>query len=214
MNGNNWSTKWDTNENNLHEGPWNGVGIENGHITAINLNNTSNVKGAIPASFGNLKHLKSLSLYGGGYAKDLSTTDLGVLSELENLEFLDLRYCKLKGSLPASWNKLKKLKTIHINSNAITALPEDFGETENLVTLDLSYNQLKTLPASMGNLSYLVTLYLGNNQLEVLPKEFENLDALKTLDLAENKISDIKGLLKSQVNIDISSQNLSIEKFL
>ena len=86
----NWSNKWNTKENNLHEVAWYGVTTENGHITAINLNNTSNITGIIPASFGNLKHLKSLSLYGRDYPKDLSNSDLGVLSDLENLEFLDL----------------------------------------------------------------------------------------------------------------------------
>jgi len=214
MNGNNWSTKWNIAENNLHEGAWNGISIENGHITGINLNNTSYITGAIPASFGNLKYLKSLSLYGGGYSKDLSSTDLGVLSQLENLENLDLRYCKIKGSLPASWSKLKKLKTLYVSNNAVSSLPEEFGEIENIVTLDLSYNQIKTVPASIGNLSNLETLYLGNNQLEVLLKEFENLGNLKTLGLSYNKVSDIKGLLKSQVNIDLSTQTLTIEKFL
>ncbi|MBF7091988.1 hypothetical protein IUY40_10595, partial [Flavobacterium sp. ALJ2] len=209
----NWSNKWNTKENNLHEVTWYGVTVENGHVTAINLNNTSNIAGAIPASFGNLKYLRSLALYGGSYSKDLSYSDLSTLSELENLEYLDLRSCKIKGSLPASWSKLKKLNALHLNSNSISSLPEEFGEIENLVTLDLSYNELKTLPASMGNLSYLATLNLSYNQLEVLPKEFENLNALKTLQLNNNKISDIKGLLKSQVYINLNTQTLNMEKF-
>ncbi|MBF7093652.1 hypothetical protein IUY40_19195, partial [Flavobacterium sp. ALJ2] len=66
----------------------------------------------------------------------------------------------------------------------------------------------------MGNLSALVTLNSRYNLLEVLPKEFEKLNALKTLNLEYNKIADIKGLLKSQVNIDLNYQTLNLENFL
>ncbi|KIC01528.1 hypothetical protein OA88_13555 [Flavobacterium sp. JRM] len=214
MNGSKWNNKWDINENNLNEGAWNGLSIENGHVTGINLNNTNNISGAIPASFGNLKYLKSFSLYGGNYGKDLNTTDLSSLSELESLETLDLRYTKLKGNIPASWSKLKKLKTLYLSNNTITGLPDELGEIENLVTLDLSSNLIKTIPVSIGNLSYLVTLNLASNQIEVLIKEFEGLNALKTLDLSSNKISNIVALLKSTVSLELNSQSISLENFL
>src|SRR5699024_5839613 len=96
MGGSSWNNKWDINENNLNEGAWTGLSIENGHVTGLNLNNTSNVSGSIPASFGNLKYLKNLSLYAGSYSKNLSTTDLNVISELQSLETLDMRYCKIE----------------------------------------------------------------------------------------------------------------------
>ncbi|OIV41161.1 leucine-rich repeat domain-containing protein [Flavobacterium johnsoniae] len=214
MNGTKWTNKWDVTVNNLHEGAWYGVSIEGGHVTGLNLNNNSSVTGAIPASIKDLKYLKNLSLYGASYSKDLSTTDLAVLSELENLESLDLRYTKIKGDLPASWSKLKKLKTIYINSNALTALPENIGEMESLVTLDMSYNQVKTIPASIGNLANLVTLNLSDNQIEILVKELENVTTLKTLNLSSNRVSTINGLLSSQVNLSLNSQNIYIQDFL
>ena len=214
MNGANWNNKWDVSTNNLHEGGWYGISIENGHITGLDLNNNYNVSGVIPASIGDLKYLKNLSLYGGNYSKDLSTTDLGVLSELESLEFLDLRYTKLKGALPESWGKLKKLKTVYLDSNAITALPEAFGGMESLVTANLSYNQIKAIPVSAGNLTSLVTLNMYNNQVEVLIKDLEKITTLRTLNLSYNKVSDIKGLLSNQVSLEITSQNISVENFL
>jgi len=214
MNGNNWNDKWDVNENNLNEGAWNGLSIENGHVTGINLNNTSNVSGAIPASFGNLKYLKNLSIYAGSYSKNLSTTDLNVLSELQSLESLDLRYCRIAGAIPSSWSKLKNLKTIYLNNNAITAFPEELGELESLVTLEMSSNQIKSIPASIGNLANLVTLNLQSNQIEVLIKELENIATLKTVDLSSNRISNIVALLGSQVYLELNSQTITIENFV
>nr|WP_294929053.1 leucine-rich repeat domain-containing protein [uncultured Flavobacterium sp.] len=214
MNGTNWTNKWDVATNNLHEGAWYGVSIENGHITGLNLNNNSSVNGAVPASIKDLKYLKTLSLYGGSYSKNLSTTDLSVLSELESLEYLDLRYTKIKGDLPATWNKLKKLNSLYLNNNALTALPEDFGGMESLVTVNLSSNQIKAIPVSTGNLDKLVTLNLASNQIEVLIKDLEKNTALKTLDLSGNKVAAIEGLLSSQVNLELNSQTLSIPNFL
>nr|WP_281233153.1 leucine-rich repeat domain-containing protein [Flavobacterium gelatinilyticum] len=214
MNGTKWNNKWDVSVNNLHEGAWYGVSIENGHITGLNLNNNSSVAGAIPASIGDLKYLKTLSLYGGSYSKDLSTTDLNVLSELESLEYLDLGYSKVKGDIPESWGRLKKLKTVSLYYNALTALPEDLGGMVSLESLDLSYNQIKSIPVSVGNLTALVTLNLSNNQVEVLVKELENLTALRTLNVTENKISNIQALLPSQVSINLTYQKINVENFL
>ena len=187
----NWSNKWNTRENNLHEVAWYGITLENGHIIGINLNNTSGISGTIPASFGNLKYLKTLSLYGGSYGKDLNTTDLSVFSGLEELETLDLRYCKLKGNIPASWNKLKKLKTLYLSENAITGFSPEFGELTSLVTVDLS-----------------------GNQIQVLIKEVENLAALTSLNLANNKLTTIVGLLKNQVSLELNSQRVNIENLI
>ena len=214
MNGNNWNIKWDVNENNLNEGAWNGLSIENGHITGINLSNTSNISGAIPASFGNLKYLKNFSLYGGSYSKNLSTTDLSVLSELNSLETIDLRYSNITSAVPSSWGKLKKLKTMNLGYNTIKALPEELGEMESLVTLDMTSNQIKAIPVSIGNLENLVTLNLSSNQIEILIKELENINTLKTLDLSSNKISTIVALLNSQVYLELNSQSVSMEDFI
>ncbi|WP_278010779.1 leucine-rich repeat domain-containing protein [Flavobacterium gyeonganense] len=214
MNGNNWNIKWDVNENNLNQGAWNGLSIENGHITGINLSNTSNVSGAIPASFGNLKYLKNLSLYGGNYSKNLGTTDLSVLSELQSLETIDLRYCKVASAVPSSWSKLKKLKTMNLGYNAITGLPEEIGEIESLVTLDMTSNKIQAIPVSTGNLENLVTLNLSSNQIGVLIKELENINTLKTLDLSGNKISTILALLNAQVYLELNSQSISMENFI
>lgn len=214
MNGNNWNNKWDVNENNLNEGAWNGLSIENGHITGINLSNTSNISGAIPVSFGNLKYLKNLSLYGGSYSKNLTATDLSVLSELQSLETIDLRYCNITSAVPSSWSKLKKLKTMNLGYNAITAFPEEIGEIESLVTLDMTSNKIQAIPVSIGNLENLVTLSLSSNQIGVLIKELENINTLKTLDLSSNKISTVLALLDAQVNLELNSQSISMENFI
>jgi Leucine-rich repeat (LRR) protein len=211
MGGNNWNNKWDINENNLNQGAWNGVSVENGHITGLNLNNTTNVSGSIPASFGNLKYLKNISLYGGNYSKNLSTTDLNVISELQSLEYLDLRYCKIARAIPSSWSKLKNLKTLSLNNNAITGLPDELGEMESLVTLEAPSNQIKNIPTSVGNLANLVTLNLSDNQIGILIKELEYITTLRTLNLSNNSISNIAALLDSKVSLQLTSQNINIE---
>jgi Leucine-rich repeat (LRR) protein len=214
MNGTNWTNKWNVAENNLHEGAWYGVSIENGHISGLNLNNNSSVRGAIPASIKDLKYLKTLSLYGGSYSKDFNTTDLSVLSELENLEYLDLRYTKIKGDIPASWNKLKKVNTLYLGYNALTALPEDFGGMESLVTVDLASNEIKVIPASTGNLASLKTLDLSYNKIEVLIKDLEKNTALTSLNLSNNKVGVIQGMLTNRVSLNLNYQTLSVENFL
>ena len=100
--------------------------------------------------------MKNLSLYGGNYSKDLSTTDLGVISGLEALEVLDLRYTKLKGKITSSWSKLQSLKTLYLNNNNIEDADEALVHLPLLKTVDFSYQTI-TIP----------TIEVGANELVI-----------------------------------------------
>ncbi|MGJ5641377.1 hypothetical protein I3217_04530, partial [Formosa sp. S-31] len=142
--GNNWLNKWDVSVNNLSQGAWYGLVIENGHIAEINLG-SNRLSGAIPASFSNLKQLRKLDLnlsYNYYNRNDLSSTNLDNISSLESLEELDLSYCQLSGAIPSSWGQLTKLKSLVLSNNTFTNVPIALGNLNSLEVLDLSHNAI------------------------------------------------------------------------
>jgi Leucine-rich repeat (LRR) protein len=218
-NGANWSNKWDVSVNNLNEGAWHGLSLEDGHISGVNLGG-NNIRGAIPASFSNLKYLKSLNLsYGWPYysPNDLSTTDFNNISGLESLESLGLYYCNAKGTLPISWAQLTKLKTINLNTNAFEgAIPDGFGlgNFKDLESIDFANNKFTSIPTSIGGLTKLKTIGLSTNKLTVLPKELESLTSLTSLDVNYNQIADTKALLRTSISLSLYYQTLSIDELV
>jgi hypothetical protein len=158
MNGPGWSAtyRWNTTQNNVHEGGWHGVTVADGHVTAITLNFGA-INGAVPASFGNLKYLKTLSINTSGNSCNWSTTDLNVFSGLDSLTSLTIRYSQLRGAIPASWSRLVKLQTLDLRNNSITGMAPEFGNLSNLATLTLNNNQIAgALPPEFGNLTNLI----------------------------------------------------------
>ncbi len=181
MNGDNWINKWPVETNNLNEGAWYGVSLEDGHVTTIILDR-NRVNGAIPASFGDLKFLRQLHLY-GHRSHDLSTTNLEHLSALESLASLDLRYCKLTGVIPASWDKLLNLKTVRLDNNEI----EDVATAINALKPDV-------LNLQSQNISF-ESIEVGADKI------FIDLPAYMTLQLSEGNITfDAKNEFRLYVN--------------
>ena len=234
MNGSGWSTKWNTNDNNVHEGGWSGVTVTDGHVTALTLD-FYYINGAVPASFGNLKYLKTLT---ATYSNcNWSTTDLNVFAGLDSLTSLNLQNKRLKGVIPASWNRLTKLETVNLRSDSITGLAPGFCSLPNLKTLELYGNQISGLPAEFGNLSNLVTANLSNNKITAVPTsisnlkkvttfnlssnqisgavipEFADMTALTSLDMSSNQLSDVQAVFPSGVSFSIGSQILTSPVF-
>ncbi|WP_185150022.1 MULTISPECIES: leucine-rich repeat domain-containing protein, partial [unclassified Apibacter] len=92
--------KWNIAENNLHEIKWDGVMVENGHVTGLSLYYFYNVKGKLPASIKNLEYINYLNLSSSYIQKDFQGTDWNVISGLKNLDSLDLKGCKIEGPIP------------------------------------------------------------------------------------------------------------------
>ncbi|MGB5420430.1 leucine-rich repeat domain-containing protein, partial [Algibacter sp.] len=218
MGGDDWLTKWDISSNNLHTTTWHGVVVENEHIVEINLPN-NRIKGAIPSSFGNLKSLRKLNLGSTTtstyYAHDLSSTNLNNLSGLESLEDLNLRYCNIAGSIPASWSQLTNLKFLVVSNNALTGtIFNEIGNLTALESVDLSYNGLDAIPATIANLTNLKTLNLQNNKLKKLPQVMESLTSLTSLNLYYNEISEIEALLSTSVALYLNYQTITLGEFV
>ncbi|MCX8676434.1 hypothetical protein J3U20_02070, partial [Apibacter sp. B3919] len=132
LNGSNWSgsnswKKWDISENNLHEIPWSGVTVENGHVTGLSLYYFYNVKGKLPESIKNLEYLNYLSLSSYYIEKDFQGTDWSILSGLKNLESLYLYGSKISGPIPESWGELQKLKYLDVGKSKVTQLNSTIG---------------------------------------------------------------------------------------
>ena len=134
------STNWGS-DRPLKE--WYGVtcNLESGAIESIDLR-MNNLTGLIPASLGNLRHLKILCL-------DRN---------------------QLRGPIPASLGNLQRLKLLDLQNNQLSGeIPASLGNLQNLLSLYLSYNQLSgEIPEELGNLQQLERLALrGNPGLDV-----------------------------------------------
>jgi Leucine-rich repeat (LRR) protein len=115
--------------------------------------------GYLPASFSNLKNLKSLNL-DENYAfqtipeevlnltslEDLSIDDLNQLPEnignLTNLKNLNISYARNIKTLPNSFSKLTALESLNLSGTGITNIPDYFKNFKNLQRLDLSYLEI------------------------------------------------------------------------
>ncbi|PQL89630.1 dockerin type I domain-containing protein [Apibacter sp. wkB309] len=199
LNGSNWSgsyqwKKWDITENNLHEIPWSGVTVENGHVTGLSLYYFYNVKGKLPESIKNLEYLNYLSLSSYRVEKDFQGTDWSILSGLKNLESLYLYGSKISGPIPESWGELQKLKYLNIGYSSVYQINSTIGNMENLIRLELDGNQIQELPPSISKCK-LEYLDLSYNNFKKVPKELEEIKSLKTVKFYSNQISSIEGFL-------------------
>lgn len=181
--------------------------LENLKITA-----SKNLVGDIPATIGNLRNLKSLTLSGQltsipdeiWQLENLETLDLktiaenepAAIGELTNLTKLTLE-CNYAGPMPESFGNLRKLTSMTLGSatsgakNGFTTLASSFGNLTELTTLTI-YGGLKDgLPESFGNLSKLTSLTIKESQLSALPNTIGRLKSLKTAYLEGNEITSI-----------------------
>jgi Leucine-rich repeat (LRR) protein len=187
---------WDFN-NGWLEGPvntWYGVRVTDGRVTSLGFPE-NNVRGSIPASFGNLTELKILNFF-----EDHLTSLPSSFGNLTKLEFLDLESNQLS-SLPESIGNLTQLKKLSLFGNQLSALPETFGNLTNLENLDLAINQLSSLPQSFGSLTKLNTLYLLQNHLSSLPESFGNLTELQVLYLGHNQLTSLPDFIGNLSNL-------------
>lgn len=157
--GANWNNTWNI-ETPVKD--WHGVTVTNNQVTALNLM-FNNLKGEIPASINDLKHIKSI----------------------------ELSFNQINGVLPATLGELKDLKTLAINSNQIQgSIPTGIGELDNLKQLHLSSNQLSgSIPSTLGELSNLEVLNVFDNNLTgTIPYALSKSNRLEKLIIAENDI--------------------------
>jgi len=169
-------------------GDWEGVTVENGHVTRLELG-SNNLSGSLPPEIGNLTFLKRIYLSGN---PNLGGSIPATIGQLSNLEELEIIYSSLSGTLPDSLFSLNNLKTLNLFRNQLSGtLPKDLQRLSNLIELNLTYNQFTgTIPREWGNLTNLEYLGLWGNQLSgSIPAELSNLKKLHSIWLSYNSFT-------------------------
>ena len=114
------------------------------------------------------------------------------LSDLTELDWLNLADNGLSGSIPASLGNLNGLNTLNLSGNNLSGkIPDEFSDLTDLDSLNLADNGLSgNIPASLGDLNNLDFLSLkGNNLSGEIPAELSELTNLFSLSLADNGLS-------------------------
>ncbi|KAF8413162.1 hypothetical protein HHK36_001137 [Tetracentron sinense] len=159
--------------------------------------------GRIPNQLGNLSSLCYLSLRMGNDSQ-MYAEDLGWLSHLSSLEYLDMSDVDLHKVV--DWlqvvNTLPSLSELHLSNSSLDNIPPSLGYVNftSLAILDLSYNFVNyTIPNWLFNLSdSLLHLNLSHNTLKgQIPNAMRNFKSLQFLDLSFNM--NIEGRVPSSV---------------
>ncbi|KAI3473857.1 hypothetical protein Pfo_028038 [Paulownia fortunei] len=152
------------------------------NLTILSLKN-NRLKGQVPSAMSRITTLTEVVL-----SHNLLSGKLPDLSDLSNLQLLDLRENILDSELPPL---PKGLANIFLSNNSFSgSIPEQFGILNQLQHLDLSDNYLSGSPPallfSLPNISY---LNLSSNTLSgSLPEHLKCGDALSLVDLSDNRL--------------------------
>ncbi len=181
---------WTIQDNWLSEEPirtWFGITTnEMDRITRLHLANVG-MTGPIPAEFGQLAHLDSLSIE----VNDLTGSIPVELGQLERLELMNLSGNQLTGPIPAELGQLTSLKEMYLGVNRLSGtIPPELGQMSNIDRLALNNNDLSgSIPAELGQLTNLESFSLNNNNLTGnIPAEIGQLTKLRGLYLSENEL--------------------------
>lgn len=93
------------------------------------------------------------------------------VTELENLQYLNLNLTDLGVDIPASIGNVTSLKELNLINANVFSLPDTIGNLTNLETLYAYGNSLKSLPDSIVNLKNLKTISFGYNNINTMSKE-------------------------------------------
>jgi Leucine-rich repeat (LRR) protein len=159
--GDQWFKPWDVN---TPVSEWQGITVEHDRVTGISLM-FNNITGQLPASIGDLVHLKTL----------------------------ELSFNKIEGTLPETLGALTHLNVLAFNGNAFTGtIPSSLGNLTNLKQLHLSSNKLSgNVPKEINNLTALEVFNVFDNNLSgTLPVQLANNHNLKELMIAENNFTN------------------------
>ncbi|MCP4220959.1 MAG: hypothetical protein GY765_40395, partial [bacterium] len=203
------------------EDKWNGVSIEDGHVTALAIRSKElsispaiaglpylaklNIKTKnqlhVPPELGKLVNLKRMSLDG---AFSTLPPELG---NLENLESLRISNFSRDFTLPAELGNLTKLRKLDVTGNFIGPIPADFGNLESLEKFTMMSQCTGPLPEELGKLSNLAQLFMHGYWTGNIPDELAKLSNLKVLHLSGHftgSIPDSLGNLENLTYLSLS----------
>ncbi|HAS41894.1 MAG TPA: hypothetical protein DCS93_15545 [Microscillaceae bacterium] len=164
-------------------------------------------------------HTHSLPQLAKQYRLELSITNLSP-ETLDSFVFTSqlLPYAReinasvLKNT-SAAWTKnLRKITSLDLSNQQLSAIPQAIFSLTNLQELCLDNNNISSLPADIAKLSQLKTLTLNHNQLKIFPQEILDLPQLKTFEAAHNTIRHWypMPLHQNLTTIKLSHNNLTI----
>ncbi len=169
---------------------------------------SNNVGGSLPPDLSLLTNLKELVIENRDAVSQFNKLggDIpAVLSNLPELEVLQLSRNNLRGVIPEQLSKLSNLRILHLDDNDLSGfIPKGLGTLSALEELDLSNNDFSgSIPPELGNLETLQHLNLGANALEdAIPPELGNLKNLVSINLQNNSLSGaIPGTLNNFPNL-------------
>lgn len=184
-----------------------------------------NISLEIPSTSFKFKHLRYLELI----SPTTRNVHLSSISQLYNLQVLNLRGCedvvkilKKLGSLinlrhlnlsqsdvevlPDSILRLTNLQTLYMRRcEYLKALPVDIGSLQQLSVLDVSGTPVKDLPDSVASLYNLRRLEFHNCKgIESLPHNLGALTQLRLLDLSDTKVKELPDSFTSNIcNLEV-----------
>ena len=148
-NGSNWTTRKGWLKSPVAN--WYGIRLALGgeRVASIGLG-SNNLRGYIPSSLSNLSNLEGLNLS----ANFLTGNIPPELGNLSNLSYLNLENNQFSGSIPSELGNLTRLTYLDLYHNQLSgSIPPQLGNLLALISLDLDYNQLSgPIPPKLGNL--------------------------------------------------------------
>ncbi|KAK7359067.1 hypothetical protein VNO77_01013 [Canavalia gladiata] len=160
--------------------------------------------GMLPSNITNLNELQILDLSSNKIVSKIPED----ISSLKKLQVLKLGRNSLYGAIPASLGNISSLKNVSFGTNSLSGwIPSDLGRLHNLIELDLTLNNLTgTVPPVIYNLSSLVNLALAANSLwgEIPQDVGHKLPKLLVFNFCFNKFTGrIPGSLHNLTNIRV-----------
>ncbi|GAY32773.1 hypothetical protein CUMW_274200 [Citrus unshiu] len=192
---------------------WSGISCNDaGRVVNISLPNvglndlsTNKFSGPIPLSFGNLRNLSYLYLYGNSLSGSIPSS----LGKLKSLIDLQLNENQLTGHIPPSFSNLTSLSTLRLSKNKLFgSIPDEIGNMRSLSVLCLDQNQFKgVLPPSVSNLTNLKELVLLYNNLSGSIPPSLDIPVLTRLGLGNNHFTEALGIYPNLTFINLSHNN-------
>lgn len=169
------------------EGNWYGIKVENDHVTAVEIFN-NNMYGQLPPQISDLSQLNRLDLH----SNKLSGPIPPEICDLSKLSYLFLGGNLFSGTIPAGIGKLSNLEYLNLISTLLEGvIPAEIGNLSELKEIHIYYTAITgPLPPELGKLGQLNTLYLFSNAITgSIPPELGNLSSLRDFAMYDNQLT-------------------------
>ncbi|CAA0832389.1 Probable LRR receptor-like serine/threonine-protein kinase RFK1 [Striga hermonthica] len=176
------------------------------HVTKIVIK-SYNLPGILPTDITRLPYLEYIDL-----AYNLLSGTIPVEWASTQLQFVSVLVNRLSGDIPRELGNITSLTYLNLEANRFSGpIPPEIGRLTNLKTLILSSNQLVgRLPASLSNLTNLSDFRINDNNLSGrIPEFIQNWTQLVKLEMLA---SGLEGPIPSNISLLNMLQDLRISE--